>query len=48
MTDGSSIGGMDEAPDLHDTGASCELWKALAEDFPEFGSPSVFADNVRN
>jgi len=46
MTDGSSIGRMDEAPDVNETGASWELWKSIAEDNPQFGNPSVFADNV--
>ncbi|RDZ34100.1 MULTISPECIES: oleate hydratase [unclassified Haloferax] len=46
MTDALSLGSMTEAPDLHDSGTSFELWKALADDFPEFGRPSVFADHV--
>ncbi|WP_257300403.1 oleate hydratase [Haloarchaeobius sp. FL176] len=46
MTDGSSLGAMDEAPELNETGASWELWKSIADGNPQFGNPSVFADNV--
>ncbi|MFW6385382.1 MAG: oleate hydratase, partial [Halodesulfurarchaeum sp.] len=46
MTDGSALGAMDEAPETNDTGASWELWKSVAEESPQFGNPSVFADNV--
>ncbi|QIB75609.1 oleate hydratase [Halogeometricum borinquense] len=47
MTDGSSLGSMDEAPTLDTTGASFELWKSIVEDHPEFGNPSAFADHVQ-
>lgn len=46
MTDGSDIGSMDEPAKLNDKGASFELWKNIAEDNPEFGNPSVFADHI--
>jgi oleate hydratase len=47
MTDGSDLGAMDEAPELNETGASWELWQSIAEEHPQFGNPSVFADHVQ-
>lgn len=47
MTDGSDLGGMDEAPDLNQTGASWDLWKNIAPADPQFGDPSTFADHVQ-
>ncbi|AFK20948.1 oleate hydratase (plasmid) [Haloferax mediterranei ATCC 33500] len=46
MTDGLSLGSMTEAPDLKSSGTSFELWKSLAEDHPELGTPEAFADHI--
>jgi oleate hydratase len=48
MTDGSSLGGMDEVPTLNgkEAAAAWKLWERLAVSRPEFGRPAVFANHV--
>ncbi len=48
MTEGSSLGSMDQAPVLggEPKGGSWALWKKIADDRPEFGIPSTFSDHV--
>ncbi|MDD1450234.1 oleate hydratase [Sphingomonas sp. H160509] len=48
MTEGSSLGSMDAAPDLlgANAGGGWALWEKLADGRPQFGRPAVFTDNV--
>jgi oleate hydratase len=48
MTEGSSLGGMDAAPDLGDRtdGGAWTLWETIAYGRPEFGKPSTFDGHV--
>ena len=48
MTEASSLGTMDKAPELlgKDDGGAWTLWEKLALGRPEFGRPSAFADHI--
>lgn len=48
MTEGSSLGSMDAAPDLLDAtaGGGWALWEKLADGRPQFGRPAVFTNDV--
>lgn len=48
MTDASSLGGMDRAPEAaaRPAGPAWRLWRTLAEGRPQFGRPEVFAGDV--
>jgi len=48
MTEGSSLGGMQRAPELkgRDTNGAWALWEKLAHGRPEFGNPHAFDGNV--
>jgi oleate hydratase len=48
MTEGSSLGDMDNAPILQGkrSGGAWLLWEKLAAGRPEFGRPSIFADHI--
>jgi oleate hydratase len=49
MTEGSSLGSMETAPQLlgKDAGGSWALWQKIAKDRPEFGNPSVFCEHIQ-
>jgi oleate hydratase len=48
MTEGSSLGSMDEAPLLRSKGdgGAWTLWETIASGRPEFGKPDVFSDHI--
>ena len=48
MTEASSLGAMDRAPQLlgKDDGGAWTLWETLAAGRPAFGNPSAFADHI--
>jgi oleate hydratase len=48
MTEASSLGAMDKAPQLlgKSDGGAWTLWETLAAGRPEFGHPEVFADHI--
>jgi oleate hydratase len=48
MTEASTLGGMDAAPDMHGKadGGAWTLWEKMAAGRPEFGRPSTFDDHV--
>jgi oleate hydratase len=48
MTEASSLGSMDAAPELKgkSDGGAWTLWERLAAGRPQFGRPSVFADHI--
>jgi len=48
MTEASSLGAMDKAPQLlgKSDGGAWTLWETLAAGRPEFGRPGVFADHI--
>ena len=48
MTEASSLGAMDEAPQLlgKSDGGAWTLWERLAAGRPEFGNPEAFADHI--
>jgi oleate hydratase len=48
MTEASSLGAMDKAPELlsKTDGGAWTLWEKLAAGRPEFGHPEVFADHI--